>query len=234
MKASELKFDISDAVIALGLRGVYLVMEGLKNSGGDDELDRMRAEAAREVLGALSQERIEADPILQGFRHLHDAVKRSNRTYVSSPENLLNLLLKNGQLPRINALVDVYNLVSLRTRLALGAHDLAKVTGHVHLRMTNGNEAFWPLGSPEQKPVGPGEYCYIDDGNDVICRLEVRQVEKTKVTLETTEAFYIVQGNAATDDKCLRSATDELVTLTRRFCGGRERMLYCPWLAGAT
>jgi len=95
--------------------------------------------------------------------------------------------------------------------------------------LTNGKEGFWPLGASKPKPVGPDEYSYIDDDNDIICRLEVRQVEKTKITTGTTECFYIVQGNSATDEEYIRAATEDLIALTKRFCGGKERMLYATW-----
>jgi DNA/RNA-binding domain of Phe-tRNA-synthetase-like protein len=149
---------------------------------------------------------------------------------VASPENLLSALLRSRRLPQINVVVDIYNLMSVKSRLALGAHDIAHISGNINLRMTTGTENFWPLGMPEPKAVGAGEYAYVDDQNDIICRLETRQVEKTKVTVETTECFYIVQGNAATDDMYIKSVTDELIALTKRFCGGEERILYAPWL----
>jgi len=38
----------------------------------------------------------------------------------------------------------------------------------------------------------------------VLCRLEIRQVEKTKVDEEAQNVFYIVQGNDATPDEPLR------------------------------
>jgi DNA/RNA-binding domain of Phe-tRNA-synthetase-like protein len=153
----------------------------------------------------------------------------SNRKNVASPENLLRWLLKNGELPALNVVVDIYNLVSVRTRLALGAHDMARVTGGITLRLTNGSEGFVPLGSAEAKAVRAGEYAYVDDGNDVLCRLEVRQVEKTKVGPGTTGCFYIVQGNAATPDALIREAAGEVIALTTRFCGGEARMLHAPW-----
>lgn len=231
MKAAEFSFDVSDEVLALGLRGAYFTMSGLRNAEGDPAFDRLMDELVGEVLSDLSPEKIKGDPVLRGFRALHEAVGRSNRKNVASPENLLNMLLRQGRLPRVNLLVDIYNTVSVKSRLALGAHDLARVGGGVHLRLTVGGEGFWPIGAAEPKPVEAGEYAYVDDQNDVICRMEVRQVEKTKVTLETTECFYIIQGNASTDDDHLKSATEELLSLTTRFCGGEARMLYASWEA---
>jgi len=58
----------------------------------------------------------------------------------------------------------------------------------------------------------------------------VLQVEKTKVELHSTDAFYIVQGKEASYRETLLSAADELIGLTREFCGGEARMLYVPGL----
>ena len=56
----------------------------------------------------------------------------------------------------------------------------------------------------------------------------MRQSEKTKVTPETTEAFFIIQGNRATPPAALRAAADELIRLTTTFCGGEARLLRVP------
>ena len=229
MRADDFRFDVSDEVLALGLRGAYFTLGGLRNAEADPAFDELKDEVVARVLSDLSAEKIKGDPVLAGFRRLHEAVGRSNRKNVASPENLLNMLLRQRSLPRVNLLVDIYNTVSIKSRLALGAHDLARVNGNVRLRLTTGGEGFWPIGAPGPKPVEAGEYAYVDDRNDIICRMEVRQVEKTKVTPETTECFYIVQGNASTDDDYLKAATEELLALTRRFCGGEARMLYASW-----
>jgi DNA/RNA-binding domain of Phe-tRNA-synthetase-like protein len=225
----EIEFDISDQVKALGLTGAYLALGGLSNRESDTEFEEIKEQTVKNVLAELTPEKIEGDPILRGFRQLHASVNKASKKYVASPENLLGYLLQTGHLPHVNLLVDIYNLVSIKTRTAVGAHDILRINGNVHLRLTDGTENFWPLGYDKPKPVGSGEYAYVDDGNDIICRLEVRQVEKTKVTLETTECFFIVQGNAATDTEYIKNTVKELIEMTKKFCGGRERVLYAPW-----
>ena len=92
--------------------------------------------------------------------------------------------------------------------------------------LTDGSEKFLPLGSSEYKDIGPGEYSYIDDSNEIICRLEVRQVEKTKIKLSTKNCFYIIQGNEYTDRNYIKGAVDELISLTSKYCGGKQKILY--------
>lgn len=210
----------------LGVKGAYLLIEGVKNRERDPAFESLRERVVEKILSKLTPAMIDNDAVLIGFRALHDAIGRSNSRNVASPESLLQSLHQKRTLPRINLLVDIYNLISVKTHLALGAHDIAAIEGDVHLKMTNGTEKFLPLGYEKARGVGPGEYCYIDDANDVICRLETRQVEKTKVTLDTTGCFYIVQGNANTSDELLSEAVHELITLTTQFCGGRETILY--------
>jgi DNA/RNA-binding domain of Phe-tRNA-synthetase-like protein len=226
---ADLGFTIAPEALALGLSGVYLVIGGLENRATDPAFDALidaELPALRERYAA--PEFIKTDPVLAGFRELHTRVGRSNRRFVASPEALLGRFQRTGVLPRVNLLVDLYNFVSLKTRLALGAHDVAQIAGDVCLRLTDGSEGFHPLGAAAPEPVFPGEYAYCDAANDVLCRMEVLQVEKTKVTEATTAAFYIVQGNMNTPSTVLHAAVEELVALTTRFCGGSARLLYTP------
>ncbi|NPV92791.1 MAG: tRNA ligase [Firmicutes bacterium] len=222
-------FDVDDDVLALGLTVACFVMEGVDNRESLPEFELYQEQVVKTVLRDLSSENIKGDPLLRGFRLLHERAGCANRKTIAASENLLKHLLKTGCFLRVNLLVDIYNLVSLSSRLSLGAHDVKRLGGNVRLKMTTGQEGFWPIGSQEPDSVRLGEYAYIDDDDDIICRLEVRQVEKTKVTLDTRECFYIVQGNPAASSDYLKAVTEDLIELTRRFCGGKERILYKPW-----
>ena len=225
MPFPQFRFGITDAAQALGLKAVCFVIEGVRNQQTHPEFEKLKAQTLGQVSKDLSSEVIQTHPALLGFRALHDAIGRSNRKNVASPESLLKLVLQTGGLPQVNLLVDIYNLVSVKTCLSLGAHDLAAINGNVHLRLTDGSETFWPMGSDKPKIVSPDEYAYIDDEKSVLCRLEVRQCDKTKITLDTTAGFFIVQGNARTGQTSLHTTANELLALIKRFCGGQERML---------
>jgi len=221
-------FTVSPEVRALGIKNVCFVLRDFRNRECEPEFDAIRREAIRELKQSWTRERLKTDPILLGFRKLHEVVGRSNKKYIASTEKLLTLLLETGDLPRVNLLVDIYNLVSAQTGLSLGSHDIDKVVGGIHLRMTEGTETFIPMGETEPKPVGAGEYAYIDEADRILCRLEVRQADATKITLDTHNCILIIQGNAATDEATLRRTADELIALVKRFCGGQEELIYAP------
>ncbi len=63
--------------------------------------------------------------------------------YPSSAESLLARVLKGGELPRINALVDTYNAVSLRHVIPVGGEDLDELRGDLRLVRTDEGEVVW-------------------------------------------------------------------------------------------
>jgi DNA/RNA-binding domain of Phe-tRNA-synthetase-like protein len=213
-------FSVSPEVRALGLRVICAVVTNLKNRDLSTEFDDYRTGLSECLQKELAADFIKTDRVLAGFRELHEKVGRSNRKYPASPESLIQLFQSRGIIPRINLVVDIYNTVSVETRLALGAHDTDHISGNVSLRLTNGTERYIPLGSTTDEGVGAGEYCYVDDSNEVLCRLEHQQVEKTKVKPTTENCFFIVQGNRATSAEILEAGFQRLRELLSQFCGG--------------
>lgn len=53
----------------------------------------------------------------------------------------------------------------------------------------------------------------------MICRLEVRQVEKTKTTPSTRDVFLIVQGNPATSASLVEAGHDRLIGVLHALSG---------------
>jgi DNA/RNA-binding domain of Phe-tRNA-synthetase-like protein len=222
-------FHFDEALRGRGVTGAYSLLLGADQSRTPPE------EVASFVDGVIANVReravrdlITADPVYAGFRELHKSFEVPTRKLLSAAETLIRYVEKRGDIPRIGPLVDVYNAVSLETKLSLGAHDLDTVTGGISVRLTTGAERYHPVGAAEPEPVRPGEYGYIDGGGDVICRLEVRQSEKTKVTPATRDVFLIVQGNAATPPADVQAGHDRLIGLLQRFFGGEPVSLYRP------
>lgn len=217
-----MNFNISKEVLDLGINVAIVVIKDMKNCKDNSDFSVYK----KDVLNKISTESVENDLILKGFWELHESVGKTSKHDVSSPENLLKMFMEYGDIPNINLIVDIYNLVSVQTKLALGAHDLDNIVGDVNLRLTNGDEYFLPIGYSKPKPISRGEYAYIDDNNDILCRMEVRQVEKTKVMESTTSCMYIVQGNKNTSNSDIKAAVDTLIELTTKYCGGNAEVIY--------
>jgi DNA/RNA-binding domain of Phe-tRNA-synthetase-like protein len=229
-------FHFDEALRGRGVTGAYSLLLGADQSlTPPDEIAAFVDGVIAEVRERAVRDQITADPVYAGFRELHKSFGVPTRKLLSAAETLIRYVEKRGDIPRIGPLVDVYNAVSLETKLSLGAHDLDTVTGGISVRLTTGAERYHPVGAAEPEPVRPGEYGYIDgggtdgpNGGEVICRLEVRQSEKTKVTPATRNVFLIVQGNAATPPAYVQAGHDRLIGLLQRFFGGEAVSLYRP------
>src|ERR687891_745959 len=66
--------------------------------------------------------------------------------YRSAPEALLRRLAKQGDIPTINTLVDIGNLISVRYAMPVAVVDLAGVTGVTTVQFATGSEQFTDLG----------------------------------------------------------------------------------------
>jgi len=220
------QFIIQPEIRNIGLSGIYISIDGIVNKEQDADFEQYRKKVLFQAYDYVRKiEDIKKDTFIQGFRQLHDAVGAPNRKNLSAPENLYKLLEKKREIPRINLLVDIYNMISLKYKLALGAHDWDKIDGNVHLRFTTGTEKFIPLRDSQPKTINAGEYSYIDDSNEIICYLDVRQIDKTKVTVETKNIFIIVQGNPNTPFPYIEDAVHELLILIKTYCGGKPTIV---------
>ena len=215
-----MEFKVEKAFLDAGVKIVFVVIRGLDNSKENVEWHAHREVLLNNLLERYKDIDVHKDPILEGFNLLHDHIGVKRRKNIPASENLIKLLQKHSSLTYINKIVDIYNLISLDSKLALGAHNIDRVSGNVTLRFTDGTERFVPLGQTEPVAINPHEYSYIDDSNEVLCRLEIRQVQKTLVDETARNVFYIVQGNDATSDELLHQTAQKIIDLTTQYCGG--------------
>ncbi|MFE7717839.1 B3/4 domain-containing protein [Nocardia rhizosphaerihabitans] len=215
-------FIIDQQVSDLGIHAIAFVVNGITvPEESSPELDHYIETAEKALLASTDPKTLKTEPEFKVFRAVHAQLGKAARSEVAAPETLLRLLHRAGRLPRINPLVDIYNLVSAQTRLAFGSHDLTTITGDVRLAMTTGAEQFVPLGATEPVAVPTGEYAYLDD-TEVLCRLEVRQCEKSKATAATTDALFIVHAGPGRDPVDLADARDRLAALLTEHLGARS------------
>lgn len=220
-----MEFIVDDNVLLLGVKIKAVIIKGIENKTISDDFKKWRQEKIEELFNKYNDYDLKNDSVIEGFYELHSSVGVPRRKNLPASENLIKLLMKRGSLVEINKAVDIYNIISIDSKLCLGAHDIDNVDGNVSLKITDGSEKFLPLGSLELKPVNKGEYSFVDDNNDVICWLDIRQVDKTKVTEESRDILYFIIGNKETSDDDLESVAEEIISLTTRFCGGEGTII---------
>ena len=228
MSAQNISFSITSDVTALGIKCAVFSISNLSNQLKHPKFEEYKTKIYNDLKSNYSKTFLSQDPTLLGFEISHKKIGSSNQKLIASPQSLISILLRKGSLPCINLLVDIYNCISIESRLSLGAHDIDKLQNNVTLRIADGTEKFIPLGKSKAEKVSAGEYCYIDGNDTVICRLECRQADATKISLNTKNALVIVQGNENTSGEYINGVMKRLIDLITSYCGGSATILWQP------
>ena len=112
------------------------------------------AALAREIAVAEEQCRrrwdgmeLSAIPEVAAWRAAYKGFGVKRTSYRSSAERLIKRVLAGQPLPEINALVDLYNMVSLETGLCLGCDDLDRTSGDLVFRFSRPGDSFVDMGA---------------------------------------------------------------------------------------
>lgn len=217
--------QIEPAVSAIGVKTVFGCVEGITNSGLPSTWEKERNARLARLLERYTDLAVHEDPILEGYHILHDRAGVKRRKNIPSSENLIKSLLKHRDMPFISLVVDIYNIISMDSKLCVAAHDQDKIEGNLTVRFSGGSETYVPIGQDHPVAMNPHEYCYCDDSNEVLCRLEIRQVNKTKISENVKNVLYIIEGNDATEDDYLKSVMEEIIKTTIQYCGGHGSLV---------
>jgi DNA/RNA-binding domain of Phe-tRNA-synthetase-like protein len=104
-----------------------------------------------------------------------------------SSEALLRRVRRGDPLPRVNSLVDVGNVVSLRLQVPVGLYDLDRVEGGLRVRLGREGESYAGIG---KEAVGvAGRICVADDRGP--CGNPSADSARTMITTATQRAAWI-------------------------------------------
>jgi Uncharacterized conserved protein len=153
---------------------------------------------------------VKSHPAVAVWRDAFAKLGLNPNKFPSSVEALSARAAKTGHIPSINPVVDLGNAVSLQYVLPVGAHDLGRMTGDIHLRLSRSGDIFTPFGSLESESVPPGEIVYADAAEVRTRRWVWRQGEKAKIGDDSRDIFYPIDGFAGLTKPALLAARDEL------------------------
>jgi len=188
------------------------VRAGVRTEPGSEalweEMRRAAAEAAADPAEPSARAPVAAT------RELYRRLGKDPSRYRGSPEALLRRARSGKELYRIHNVVDVINLVSLRTLLPIGLYDAAKLRPPLLLRR----------GAPGETYDGIGKEQLNLDGLPLLADADgpfgspTSDSRRTMVAEATSEVFAVVFG--VTGRAELEPAMEMLSDLLRRHCAG--------------
>lgn len=205
------------------VRGV-VVSHGVVNGPATTGLTGLLRDAEQSVRDRLRLETLTEDPHIKAWREAYRSFGAKPSEFRSSIEAMARRALRGDELPSINALVDVGNVISLRHLLSAGGHAIDGLRDDIELRFADGGEVFVPFGSEQEENPLPGEVIFAEGTTVLTRRWTWRQANHTLTLPETTAVEFNVDGLPPVRPEDVMAASEELAALVTRFCGGSSRI----------
>lgn len=129
-----------------------------------------------------------------------------------SAEALCKRVLRDGSLPSIDPVVDLYNAISIDYAVPVGGENFATYVGVPRLVIADGTERFDTLkdGAPAHESPEAGEVVWRDDVGVTCRRWNWRQGVRTRLSAEAKQMWFILESLPAMPLDALHEAGDRL------------------------
>ncbi|MEL3946422.1 B3/B4 domain-containing protein [Streptomyces sp. LNU-CPARS28] len=225
-----LTLTVSDEVrtLAPGFTHVTIEAYDLVNGPSTDVTSALLDDAARRLAVRLDGRAPHEDPHMVAWRAAYTAFGAKPSRTRNSAEALAKRALADGGLPRINALVDVYNAISVAHLIPVGGEDLDHIKGDMRLVRAAGDEDFVTMAGGERavEHPEPGEVVWRDDEGVTCRRWNWRQGPRTRLTEASVNAIFLLEGMGP--DAGLAAAGAELAELLEKVSPGARVTVHEP------
>ena len=193
-------------------RALSLVAEGVQNAvrhpASDEIIEAVRAGGHWPAWG---------DAHLEAWRDAYRGFGAKPQRTCSSVEALVKRMRGDGQMPAINAVVNLYNALSVRFAVPIGGENIAAYAGHPVLKRAAGHETFDTIkdGSAFLESVPAGEVVWADERGVTCRRWNWRQGLRTRIDLTTTRMWFVLERLEPMPIPALLEAGDLLAATLR-------------------
>jgi DNA/RNA-binding domain of Phe-tRNA-synthetase-like protein len=151
------------------------------------EISQPRADFDQEAARAEADARAGKVAGSGAARALYRRLGEDPTRHRPSSEALLRRVRRGDGLPRVNSLVDVANVVSMRLQVPVGLYDLDRVQGQLTLRLGRLGESYAGIGRETVNVAG--RLCVADDLG--ACGNPSADSARTMITTGTDQAAWI-------------------------------------------
>ena len=200
-----------------GLDAYLVEVGGLHVRERDERLDAFVPELVQEFRNRLKLETLKDEPHLRAYRDFYWRVGIDPTKIRPASEALLRRVLQGKELPRINTLVDAYNLASMTTHIAIAAFDGAHTHGEIRMRLARAGEEFLGIGM-EAPVVLKGVEVVCEDDEGLVAIYPYRDSHRTRATTATTDTIFMTCGVPGIERPALVEAAQTTREFVERFC----------------
>lgn len=150
-------------------------------------------EACEAVLAGTPQW---AEAHLSAWADVFQAFGAKPKRTPCSADALRKRVLRDGAMPALDPVVDLYNAVSLRYAIPVGGENIAAYQGSPRLIVAKGTEPFDTVkdGEPAVEYPPQGEVIWCDDVGVTCRRWNWRQGIRTRLGVEAQQMWFILES----------------------------------------
>ena len=203
-----------------------VVARGLDNSARDSKLMTILNDSIKIAQEKFAGIKPKDHPDLQPYREAFRKMGINPNKFPCSVEALSTRVVKTGHLPDINPAVNLVNACSLKYTLPMGAHDLDAASDNIEVRFSKPGDLFVPFGEEEPEIPEEGELVYAS-GSTIKTRKWIwRQSEFGKVTGDSQNVFFPIDGFADYNYDAVIEARNELAASLENLLGAEVSRHY--------
>lgn len=206
--------------LAPGFRAMSIVVEAAPITRPEVASDALKS-ACHQV---IQDDVVWADAHLAAWAEVFRAFGAKAKRTPCSAEALRKRVLRDGTLPAIDPVVDLYNAISLRYALPVGGENIAAYRGVPRLVIADGSERFDTVkeGEVVYESPEPGEVIWRDDQGVTCRRWNWRQGVRTRLDASAHQMWFILESLPAMPISALQQASDELVSGLQQMMPGAQ------------
>lgn len=169
-----------------------IIKASVINSETSDALwDELQTEAAR-IAATYATDTLSKRPAIAGTRQAYKTFGKDPARYRVSSEALCRRAIRGLDLYRINTLVDLINVVSMRSGYSIGGFDADRIEGDMTLGVGTADDVFYGIGRGQLNIEGMP--VYRDNVGGV--GTPTSDNERTKITMDTTHLLITINAYA--------------------------------------
>lgn len=212
-----MKFIVSEKVFD-ALEDVcfgVVIAKGVDNRGNNRSVNELLKTSISYIEEKFQDKKVKECEEILPYREAFKKIGINPNQNMSSIEAMASRIAKKKGFPNINTIVDLGNAVSLKYLVPLGAHDMDSASNDIYVRFSNEGDLFIPFGETEAETLKEGELIY-SVGDKVKTRRWIwRQSEEGKITEESKNIFFPIDGFKDKNYDNVIGARDELAKLLK-------------------
>ena len=178
----------------------------IRNEKENEQIKSLRKTVYQEVMTKHNVETLKDNPTVRAFRDFYWKLDIDPTKTRPSGEALLRRVLHGDELPHISVVVDAYNLASTRTIMPISGFDADLLNTPFYVRFAKNGETFTGIGMNKSISL-TDKMLILTDERQALCIYPYRDVDFTRITMQTRNAMIIVYGVPRIEEQTLREAT---------------------------